>query len=69
MPTKIAPGIATDGTGRPVQVLSKGRVRFLTEQEMAEIPKNSWYKYSQLRLASSHDEAIGRLKGGKGDPR
>lgn len=64
MSTKIAPGIATDGLGRPVQILSKGRVRFLTEQELGEIPKNSWLKYCQLRLTSSHDEAISRLTAG-----
>jgi hypothetical protein len=60
----IAPGTAFDGTGRPVQVLSKGRVQFLTKSELEEIPLNCWHKYSQHRLSMSHEQAISRLKRG-----
>lgn len=57
----IAPDIAMDGTGRPVQLISKGRVRFLTKTELKEIPKDSWHKYSQYRLTCSHEEALRQL--------
>jgi len=57
----IAPDIALDGTGRPVQLISKGRVRFLTKTEVEEIPKDSWHKYSQHRLTCSHEEALRQL--------
>lgn len=60
--TAIAPGIAFDGTGRPVQVLSKGRVQFLTKDELEEIPLNCWHKYSQHRLSMSHEQAISRFR-------
>ncbi|AJF08267.1 hypothetical protein [Geoalkalibacter subterraneus] len=59
--TVMAPGVALDGTGRPVQVLSKGRVRFLTKVELEEIPLNCWHKYCQHRLSMSHEQAISKF--------
>jgi hypothetical protein len=62
--TSIAPGTAFDGTGRPVQVLSKGRIQFLTKTEVEEIPLNCWHKYCQHRLALSHEQALSKLRRG-----
>lgn len=59
--TAIAPGIAFDGTGRPVQVLSKGRVQFLKKAELEDIPPNCWHKYCQHRLSMSHEQAISKF--------
>lgn len=44
-----------------VEIISKGRVAKVTDQQLSEIPKNNWHKYCQLRLTKSHVEAISFL--------
>lgn len=44
-----------------VEIISRGRISIVTDEQMQEIPKNTWFTYCQHRLACSHEKAIMKL--------